>query len=93
MATVDVVIIITVSCPWKASSGEAVLTLLPFSESPPLTPTGRLKDVFIPLDTDSLGLLVKLDQSLGVKSNLITDSGVKYDQESPKLQCGSPRLP
>lgn len=50
MATVDVVIIITVSCPWKASSGEAVLTLLPFSESPPLTPTGRLKDVFIPLD-------------------------------------------
>lgn len=52
MAAADLVIIITVSYPWKAFSGEDVFTRLPSSESPTLTPTGRPKDVFIPLDTD-----------------------------------------
>lgn len=46
-ATADVVVIITVSCPWKPLVGRMF--------NLPLTPTGRLKGIFSPPDTDPLG--------------------------------------
>lgn len=42
MATLTVIIIITISSTYKASSGEDVLTPLAFSESLTLIPIGRL---------------------------------------------------